>query len=630
MKQAIILSGGEGTRAIPKIGDKPKALIMIGDKPLLYHQIMLLEKFKYDEVLILTHHYYDQINDYLSIIPDQNLSIKIIKEGKPRGTAGAVINSLKHIDDQFLVIYGDTMLDVNLDKFNYFHNQDKTTDISIFIHPNDHPHDSDLIEIDEKNNIKVFHKYPHESGKFYSNLVNAALYIINKKSLEAWMKSNEKLDFVRDIFPVLLSNGTQIRGYNSPEYIKDCGTPGRIDKVNLHYDQGYIKNCSIELKQPCIFLDRDGVINEEIGHLNNCEEFKLLPGIGEAIRKINHSKYRVIIITNQPVIARGDCTLDELKQIHNKMETLLGKEGAYIDRIYFCPHHPDSGFEGEIESLKIDCDCRKPKIGLVEKAEAEFNIDLNKSWFVGDSSTDVMTARNAGIPSVLVETGYAGLDDSYSHSPDYSLPNLMSATNFILNYDDLRKLCYQKTQNIKPGDFLFIGGLSRVGKSNFSNAINFNLASRNLDSAVISLDRWLLNEDDRGKTVIGRYEIIEIKNVISKLLNRSEDIFLDCPIYHKLSKKRHLSKETIHIKKDAIIIVEGTISLILSEMVPSNRKIAISLELQENYRIERFFNEYRRRGYHDDQIKELYSERDQDEHSIIRESLKNADIHISL
>ena len=167
MKQAIILSGGEGTRAISRIGKKPKALIMIGDKPLLYHQIMLLKKFKYDEVLILTHHYYDQINDYLSISPDQNLSIKIIKEEKPRGTAGAVINSLKHIDDQFLVIYGDTMLDVNLDKFDYFHNQDKTTDISIFVHPNDHPHDSDLIELDEKNNIKVFHNYPHESVKFY-------------------------------------------------------------------------------------------------------------------------------------------------------------------------------------------------------------------------------------------------------------------------------------------------------------------------------------------------------------------------------------------------------------------------------------------------------------------------------
>ena len=345
---------------------------------------------------------------------------------------------------------------------------------------------------------------------------------------------------------------------------------------------------------------------------------------------MNHSKYRVIVITNQPVIARGDCTMDELKQVHNKMETLLGAEGAYIDRIYFCPHHPDSGYEGEIESLKINCDCRKPKIGLIEKAEADFNIDINKSWFIGDSSTDVMTARNVGIPSVLVETGYAGLDGSYSHSPDYSLPNLMSATNFILNYDDLSKLCTQKTQNIKPGDFLFIGGLSRVGKSNFSSAISFNLTSRNLDSVVISLDRWLLNENERGKTVIGRYDLIEIKNIINKLLKRSEDILLDCPIYDKLSKRRHLYKETIHIKKDAIIIIEGTISLLLSEMVPSNRKIAISLELQEKHRVERFFNEYRRRGYYDDQIEVLYSERDQDEHPIIRKSQKIADINIKL
>ena len=134
--------------------------------------------------------------------------------------------------------------------------------------------------------------------------------------------------------------------------------------------------------------------------------------MAEAIRHINSSGYLAIVITNQPVIARGEVTVPELDLIHNKMETLLGQEGAYLDAIYFCPHHPDKGFEGEVPELKIDCNCRKPKPGMLLKAAEDFNIDLNQSWMVGDGKNDIEAGKNAGCHTALIGTEDFGQEET--------------------------------------------------------------------------------------------------------------------------------------------------------------------------------------------------------------------------
>ena len=141
--------------------------------------------------------------------------------------------------------------------------------------------------------------------------------------------------------------------------------------------------------------------------------------MAEAIRTVNESGYLAIVVTNQPVIARGEVTGEELTEIHNKMETLLGKEGAYLDGIYVCPHHPDSGFPGEIPDLKIECDCRKPKPGLLLQAAEEYNIDLSQSWMVGDSAIDVQAGQNAGCQTALIGTENYGQDMTVSGLFDF-------------------------------------------------------------------------------------------------------------------------------------------------------------------------------------------------------------------
>ena len=434
MKQAVILAGGKGTRLSSRLNGLPKPLIDFSGNPLLWHQLNLLQKYGFHEVLILVSHLGDKIADYIEQNDCWDMAIKCIDEIEPLGTAGAVLSIYDELDPTFLVVYGDTMLDVDLDRFEAFHENRKGCDITLFVHPNSHPYDSDLVQVDKDNHVLAIHTYPHNPDLHLRNLVNAALYIINRDCLIGSLGSTVNFsDFGKDLFPKLLDSNIRIAAYNSSEYIKDCGTPDRLNNALLDHSTGRIKNSNLNVPQKVIFLDRDGTINYDVGHLSNEKDLVLLDGAAEAIKLINESGYRCIVITNQPVIARGECSFTDIEKLHNIIEMRIGKEGAFIDRIYFCPHHPDSGFENERSELKISCDCRKPSIGLLRKANNEFNIDFTRSWFVGDRTVDIMTAKNYGISSVLVQTGAAGMDGKYDVVADFDSPDLLSAVKLILS-----------------------------------------------------------------------------------------------------------------------------------------------------------------------------------------------------
>ena len=200
----------------------------------------------------------------------------------------------------------------------------------------------------------------------------------------------------------------------------------------MHFFVTIIKKKNLSRKQKAIFLDRDGTINKLVGYLTNKDDFELIDGVIDAIRKINRSEYLCIVITNQPIIARGDSTVDNLEEIHKRMETILGREGVFIHELYYCPHHPDKGFPGEVPELKIDCECRKPKIGMLTEASKDFNIDLSKSFVIGDSTSDIMMAKNAGCKSILLNTGEAGNDCKFDVKSDMIANDLLDAINMII------------------------------------------------------------------------------------------------------------------------------------------------------------------------------------------------------
>ena len=631
MKQVVILAGGKGTRLRERLNGLPKPLIDICGKPLLERQIELVKRYGFTHVLLLVNYESEKIINFCSSRNNWDINIDCIDDGEPLGTAGATLAIYERLADEFLVIYGDTMLEVDLARFHAFHRSRPNVAATLFLHPNDHPHDSDLVEMTEDGSISSFHAYPHNAENYYPNLVNAALYYVHKTALEPWVGKTGLLDFGKDIFPAMLTNKCLLLGYNSPEYIKDCGTPKRLDKVCADLSSGRVAKASLQVKQSGVFLDRDGTINREVSHLSRCDQFELLPGVEEAIKRLNQSSYRSIVITNQPVVARGDCSQPELKIIHNKMETLLGRNGAYIDRIYYCPHHPDRGFQGEVVDLKINCECRKPAIGMIDRAAKELNIDISKSWMIGDTSVDVLTARRAGMRSILVETGYGGLDRKHWATPQYVLPNLPSAVNFILDeYPRLLNMCEVASNRIKAGDFVFIGGLSHSGKSNFANCLKDSLKLQGKSAMVLSIDRWLRSEDQRTEDVFGKHDVDEIQSLLIDLTNRSEYVELKLPVYDKTSYQQILAAETISLLKNDVVIVEGTIALALFSSTPRDISHSWYVEIDEDLRQQRVLAEYRLRSHPLNQAESIYQAIQNNEAKFIVDSAKFSTQHFKI
>lgn len=413
--KSVIMAGGKGTRISSITSDIPKPMIIVGDKPVLEHQIECLKSQGFDDIIITVSHLGHIIMDYFGdgtgISPVTNkpfgVNIEYYFEDQPLGNAGALFELSDKLTEDFLLLNADAIFNVDFNRFVNFHKKRSAT-VTLFTHPNSHPYDSGLLIADENFSVKKWLTKEDVRPTYYKNRVNAGLHVINPKLLKQ-KPDTSKIDLDRQLLKPLAGTDKMFC-YDSPEYVKDMGTPERYYSVCIDYEKNIISNRNLLNKQKAIFIDRDGVINKYVGFLRDIDDFELIDGVAEGIKKINSTEYLAIVVTNQPVIARGEVSYDELNDIHNKMETLLGEAGAYLNAIYFCPHHPHKGFDGEISELKIECDCRKPKPGMLLKAAEQFNIDLKSSWLVGDSENDIKAAKSAGCKSVLIGDGQFGQD----------------------------------------------------------------------------------------------------------------------------------------------------------------------------------------------------------------------------
>lgn len=415
--KVVIMAGGKGTRISSVKSDVPKPMISICGKPILEWQIENLRNCGLTDITLVIGYLGHVIKEYFDDGSKFGVRISYFEETEPLGTAGALFK-MPELTEDFLLLCGDVILDVNFNRFIEFH-QKKHAWASLMAHPNGHPYDSSLLvteilppQVPGGNPVETYRvvKWMNKEDErlFYKNRVNAGIEIISPELLKETMKhfvprhpeTPDKIDLDRDVLKPNIPS-EKIFAYDTPEYIKDMGTPNRYYEVEKDITEGIVKARNLKNKQKAIFLDRDGTINKYVGFLTKPEQFELLPGVAEAIKIINKSGYLAIVVTNQPVIARGDCTWEELQQIHDKMETELGKEGAFLDAIYICPHHKDKGFEGERPEYKYDCNCRKPKPGLLLQAADDFNINLSQSVMIGDSDNDVKAGINAGCKSSI-------------------------------------------------------------------------------------------------------------------------------------------------------------------------------------------------------------------------------------
>ena len=419
--KAVIMAGGKGTRIASVARDIPKPMIPIEGKPVLEHELECLREQGLTDVILTVSHLGHVIMDYfgdgsgISPATGKPFGVKIeyYMEQEPLGNAGALFRLKDKLTEDFLLLNADAIFDIDFGRFVAWHWK-KGGLATLFTHPNSHPYDSGLILADEDGAVRQWLTKEDARPQWYRNRVNAGLHVLSPALLEK-QPDTPKIDLDRQLLKPLAGTG-KMYCYDSPEYVKDMGTPERYEGVCRDYAAGLVRARNLRNKQRAIFLDRDGTINRYVGFLRDIEQFELLPGAAEAIRRINASGYLAIVVTNQPVIARGEVTREQLREIHDKMETLLGREGAYVDAIYYCPHHPHRGYPGEVAELKIDCGCRKPKPGLLLQAAEDYNIDLTKSWMIGDSENDVQAGRAAGCRTMRIgENGSASLLDAVEH-----------------------------------------------------------------------------------------------------------------------------------------------------------------------------------------------------------------------
>lgn len=422
--KAVIMAGGRGTRISSVARDIPKPMIKIDGKPVLEHEIACLKAQGFTDLIITVSHLGDVIMDYfgdgskISPVTKEpfGVNIEYYFEKEPLGNAGALFRLKDKLTEDFLLLNADAIFDVDFNRFVAFH-REKGGLATLFTHPNSHPYDSGLILADENGAVEQWLTKEDARPTYYRNRVNAGLHVLSPKVLDVEV-TTPKVDLDRQLLKPLAGTGKMFC-YDSPEYVKDMGTPERYEAVCRDFREGKVQARNLRNKQKAVFLDRDGTINRYVGFLRKEEEFELLPGVAEAIGKINASGYLAVVVTNQPVIARGEVTVPELQNIHNKMETLLGYEGVYVDAIYYCPHHPHKGYEGEIPELKFDCDCRKPKPGMLLKAAEAYNIDLTDSWMIGDGENDVKAGIAAGCKTALIGEGDFGQNITVSSVAEF-------------------------------------------------------------------------------------------------------------------------------------------------------------------------------------------------------------------
>lgn len=624
--KAVILAGGKGTRLGNLTTSIPKPMVKVAGKPIVQYQVELCAKFGLEEIIFVVNHLGQAIEDHFGDGSKYGIRITYFHEPEPLGTVGGLVEIKDQLTSDFLVLYGDVMMEMDLERLVNFHAQ-KESEATLVVHPNDHPFDSDLIELDTNQRVIRVLPKPHAEGLRYHNMVNAAVYLFSPKIFD-FLERGVKADFGRDIFPAIYES-IRMYAYNTPEYLKDMGTPERLGQVEQDILSGKVARRSLTNRQKAIFLDRDGVINIDTDLIHRPEDLQLYPFTASSIQKINRSEYISVVTTNQSVVARNLTTMAGLSEIHKKMETELGEAGAKLDDIRFCPHHPDKGFPEENPEFKIDCHCRKPKPGMLTDAAELFNIDLSQSWMIGDSERDTLAGRAAGCTTVGVRTGHG--HKKARELPDFLFANLEEAVDFILDPPWQSQLAevrsafdiYRKDRH--EAFVVAVAGNSRSGKSTFSMQLKRELATTGVTAEIIRLDDWILPKGERREKdeVHHNFQTERLPQELARIIKGGRYELTPYPTH----PARPTTLKTYHLNKPDVIILDGVVALATEELRKlSDHKVFITID---EARLKKRFEEfYRWKDMDQSEYQKLWQTRLENEYRLIAQDEKYADLVI--
>ena len=357
--KVVILAGGLGTRLGEETARIPKPMVEIGGKSILEHQITLAREYGLKDIIIISGHLSHVITDYFEDGRDFGVNITHICEPYPLGTAGCMKMIENIVHDRFLVFYGDLFLNFDIHKFIEFDQKSGFTPATIMVQPNDYPYDSDLLEINHRQEVAAFHPKPRGENEYHRNLVNAAVYILSPEIFRH-IEPDKFQDFGKDIFPELLRKKVKIKAYKTSEYLKDLGTPDRFEEVNEDFISGKIAEANNKRKRKAVFFEL--AKDTEILFVNypHTESNFIIENLREFVRKVNKSGYLAVMTKKSRCSGINP-------HLQKKIETILGRKNAYLDEIL----HLKTGSDSEIE-----------------KAAQELNIDPDKSCFIKDTGKE--------------------------------------------------------------------------------------------------------------------------------------------------------------------------------------------------------------------------------------------------
>lgn len=394
---AVVLAGGRGTRsANPNLA---KLAQEIGGASLMAWHLRLLSGTPVEEVLVIAGHLGHQVQALCEELTTAHVPIRVIREERQEGTVAALRLAATQTEaDDFLVILGDILMSFRVEQF-LTEWRSSGREVAVIVHPSTHPEDSDAVIPDQDGRVRVIPK--SQSIDHLPNMSSTGLFAITREGLQRYGHCR---DFGSDLL-WMAAAAKDLYGHVSSHYFKDTGTPARLAAARADHDSGAFCRRGSLNPRPALFLDRDGVINPALPEVYHPDEYKLLPGVAQAIRSANQQGIPVIVITNQPGLAKGFMSFGTHEAIRARMDRLMGSTGAFVDDYLFCPHHPEAGFEGEVLELKVACLCRKPDVALAFEAVTRHGIDLTRSAMVGDTDRDKRFAEAVGMSFVHVSDG---------------------------------------------------------------------------------------------------------------------------------------------------------------------------------------------------------------------------------
>ena len=384
IKQAVIFAGGLGERLKPFTLTNPKPMYRFNDKPFLEYLICQVRDWGIKDIVLLLGYLPEKITDYFGDGSSLGVNIRYAITPVEYDTQYRLKSAEDILEDNFLMMYCDNLCPINFERLKEnFEKHDALIELTAYANDDDYTKNNLIIAKDGQ--VLVYDKKrvtPNLKG------VDIGYAIVSKKVLSYMNENNENFEAV--VYPKLVEEGRLYATVTKHRYYS-IGSFARIE-LTERYLSG----------QKYIFLDRDGTTNKRPPrweYITKPEEFIWLDGAKEAIKKLNDAGYFIIFISNQAGIARGVMTVEDFKNVQNKMKEDLEEIGAHFDAVYYCPHGWDD-----------DCECRKPKPGMLYQAQKDYSIDLSKCVMIGDDERDVITAHNADMKGILVTDEYSLLD----------------------------------------------------------------------------------------------------------------------------------------------------------------------------------------------------------------------------